>query len=216
MKDKKEVLFNILMFLPMLVVLISLFYLPKDIPAHYGEGFAVDRWGSKYETLIYGVIPIAFGGIMRIISQTETKQSNKKAKVYGGIIGLAVFNIIILGFIYNAFRLTSLSEQLIIINLSKIFLVTLGISLVVTGNIVSKAKRNKLTGIRYSGTITDEKTWNIRQRIGGSIMMLVGIIIVIINLIFKSNNLVIFITLILLIAVIPATILVNRIALKKL
>lgn len=43
-----------------------------------------------------------FGGIMKIITQTDTKESNRKVRIYGGIISLAIFNIIILGFIYNA------------------------------------------------------------------------------------------------------------------
>ena len=214
MKDKKEIVFSILMFLPMVVAIISLFYLPDSIPAHYGDGFAVDRWGTKYETLIYGVIPMIFGGIMEIIAQTDTKESNKKVRIYGGIIGLAVFNIIILGFIYNAFRLTSATMELIAINLSQIILVTLGISLVLMGNSIPKTKMNKLTGIRYSGEIQDEKTWNIRQRIGGISMIIAGIIIIILNLIFKTNSTVILITLIMLILVIPISVLVNKIAIK--
>lgn len=215
MKDKKEIVFNILMFLPMVVVIISLFYLPDSIPAHYGDGFAVDRWGSKYETLIYGVIPMIFGGIMKTIDQTEKKESNKKFRIYGGIIGLSVFNIIILGFIYNAFRLTSSAAELIAINLAQIILVTLGISLILMGNAIPKTKMNKLTGIRYSGEIQDEKTWNIHQRIGGISMIIAGIIIIILNLIFKTNSAVIVITLILLILVIPISVLVNNRTLKK-
>ena len=51
MKNKK--IFYLLMFLPLLVVLISLKFLPDQIPAHYGISGEVDRWGSKYETLIF-------------------------------------------------------------------------------------------------------------------------------------------------------------------
>ncbi|MFV0328873.1 MAG: SdpI family protein [Lachnospiraceae bacterium] len=214
MKNKKETMFNILMFLPMVVVIISLFYLPESIPAHYGDGFVVDRWGSKYEVLIYGIIPIVFGGIMRVIAQSDTKESNKNVRIYGGIIGLGVFNVIIFGFVYNAFRLTSLSDKLIAINLSQIILVTLGIALILMGNIIPKTKMNKLTGIRYPDGIQDEKTWNIRQRVGGISMMIVGAIIIIVNLVFKASSSVILITLLLLIIVIPTSILANKIIVK--
>jgi len=214
MKNKKKTMFNILMFLPMVVVIISLFYLPESIPAHYGDGFVVDRWGSKYEVLIYGIIPIVFGGIMRVIAQSDRKESNKNVRIYGGIIGLGVFNVIIFGFIYNAFRLTSLSDKLIAINLSQIILVTLGIALVLMGNIIPKTKINKLTGIRYPDGIQDEKTWNIRQRVGGISMMIAGAIIIIVNLVFKASSSVILITLLLLLIVIPALILANKIIVK--
>lgn len=214
MKNKKDTIFNILMFLPMIVAVISLFYLPKSIPAHYGAGFDVDRWGSKYEILIYGIIPIVFGGIMRVFFQTDTKESNKKVRIYGGIIGLSVFNVIIFGFIYNAFKLTSLSEELIAINLSQITFVTLGIALVLMGNIIPKTKMNKLTGIRYKDGIQDERTWNIRQRVGGLSMMIAGGIIILINIVFRASSAVILISLIILPILIPISILVNKIVSK--
>lgn len=214
MKNKKEIVFNVLMFLPMIVVIISLFYLPESIPAHYGDGFAVDRWGSKYEVLIYGIIPIVFGGILKGIVQADTKESNKKVRIYGGIIGLGVFNMIIFGLIYNAFRLTSLSERLTAINLSQIIFVTLGIALILMGNIIPKTKKNRLTGIRYLDEMQDERVWNIRQRIGGISMMIVGGIIIIVNLTFKASSAVIFITLVLLLMVIPVSLLINKIVLK--
>ena len=83
------------------------------------------------------------------------------------------------------------------------------------GNAIPKTKMNKLTGIRYTGEIQDEKTWNLRQRIGGISMIIAGIIIIILNLIFKTNSTVILITLILLISVIPISVLMDKIAIKK-
>lgn len=49
---KKMVVFYSLMFLPLVVVLIALQFLPELIPAHYDMNNQVTRWGSKYETLI--------------------------------------------------------------------------------------------------------------------------------------------------------------------
>lgn len=215
MKNKKEIIFNILMFLPMIVAIISLFYLPKIIPAHYGAEFDVDRWGSKYEILIYGIIPIVFGEIMKVFVRTDTNESNKKVRIYGGIIGLGVFNVIILGFIYNAFKLTSLSEKRTVMNLSQISFVMLGMVLVLVGNMMPKTKMNKLTGIRDRDGMQDEKTWNIRQRVGGLSMMIAGVIIILINLFFRASSVVIFITLIVLLMLIPISILVNKWAVKK-
>ena len=47
MKIQKTI-FYILMFLPLPVTLISLVFLPDQIPAHYGSDNQVTRWGSKY------------------------------------------------------------------------------------------------------------------------------------------------------------------------
>ena len=53
MKTKKTV-YYILMYLPLVIVLIALPYLPEKIPAHYGFDNQVDRWGNKYEALQIG------------------------------------------------------------------------------------------------------------------------------------------------------------------
>lgn len=46
---KKKKIVYILMYLPLVVALIALPYLPEKIPAHYGFDNQVDRWGSKSE-----------------------------------------------------------------------------------------------------------------------------------------------------------------------
>ena len=59
--NKKKTVCYILMYLPLVVVLIVLPHLPKKIPAHYGFDNQVDRWGSKYEALLFPVVSILMG-----------------------------------------------------------------------------------------------------------------------------------------------------------
>ena len=58
-------IFRILWILPLTAVLIALPLLPEQIPAHYGIDGQVDRFGSKYETLIFPAITITFGLLMQ-------------------------------------------------------------------------------------------------------------------------------------------------------
>ena len=44
----KKILCYILTFLPLVVTMIALPFLPEQIPAHYGMDNQVTRWGSKY------------------------------------------------------------------------------------------------------------------------------------------------------------------------
>ena len=57
MKTKKW-LYYTLMLLPLAATLIALPLLPDQIPAHYGADNQVDRWGSKYELLLIGALPL--------------------------------------------------------------------------------------------------------------------------------------------------------------
>lgn len=81
MKAKKA-LFYIFMFLPFAVVLISLLFLPDQIPAHYNFENQVDRWGSKYESLIIPAVTILFGlfmlGMSKLASKYEKYGSNNR------------------------------------------------------------------------------------------------------------------------------------------
>ena len=43
---KKKIIFYSLMFLPLIVVLIALPFLPERIPAHYDFNNQVTRWGD--------------------------------------------------------------------------------------------------------------------------------------------------------------------------
>ncbi|MBQ2795566.1 MAG: DUF1648 domain-containing protein, partial [Oscillospiraceae bacterium] len=94
MKNKKTLYF-ILMFLPLLVTLITLPFLPESIPAHYNLAGEIDRWGSKYESLIFPVFIIGIGFFMLWMAKVSAKQeengkNNEKIVFYTGM-GLSVF-----------------------------------------------------------------------------------------------------------------------------
>lgn len=59
MKTKKWLYYTLM--LPLAATLIALPLLPDQIPAHYGADNQVDRWGSKYESLIFPLLTILFG-----------------------------------------------------------------------------------------------------------------------------------------------------------
>ena len=109
---KKMVVFYSLMFLPLVVVLIALQFLPELIPAHYDMNNQVTRWGSKYETLIFPVITVLFGYFMLAMAKLSSKQeengsNNKNVCIVTGIASLALFNAMPLGNIMPKLRMNS-------------------------------------------------------------------------------------------------------------
>ena len=106
---KKMVVFYSLMFLPLVVVLIALQFLPEQIPAHYDMNNQVTRWGSKYETLIFPVITVLFGYFMLAMAKLSSKQeengsNNKNVCIVTGIASLALFNAMTVYFLYADFN----------------------------------------------------------------------------------------------------------------
>ena len=121
---KKMVVFYSLMFLPLVVVLIALQFLPEQIPAHYDMNNQVTRWGSKYETLIFPVITVLFGYFMLAMAKLSSKQeengsNNKNVCIVTGIASLALFNAMTVYFLYADFNsienLSSIALDIIII-----------------------------------------------------------------------------------------------------
>ena len=73
MKNKK-LAYYVLMFLPLVVVLIALPFLPDKIPAHFGFDNQVTRWGSKYETLLFPGATILMGLFLRAMGRFAAKE----------------------------------------------------------------------------------------------------------------------------------------------
>lgn len=82
MKNKK--LFYILMFLPLVMSIVALLFMPEVIPTHYNIENIVDRWGSKYEILIFPILTILYGQfflfMVRIAKKQEVEGNNNEKK----------------------------------------------------------------------------------------------------------------------------------------
>lgn len=172
------------MLLPLLATLVSLPLLPDSIPAHYGADNRVTRWGSKYETLVFPFMTIAFGLVMSGVSRYAARQegqgkNNERVCLLIGICSLVVFNMMTGYFLYADFnRVQNLSD--VPIDLSRLLLIPLGVSLIVIGNIMPKVKMNSALGLRTTWSAKNETTWKKSQRFGGISLMAVGAVILLI------------------------------------
>lgn len=93
---KYQKLFYILMFSPLVVSVIALCFLPDFIPAHYNLKNTVDRWGSKYEIILFPIVTILFGQFLLLMGKIAKKQENNNEQIYLiiGICSLLIFNMI--------------------------------------------------------------------------------------------------------------------------
>ena len=170
------------MFLPLPVTLISLVFLPDQIPAHYGSDNQVTRWGSKYETLLFPVVTIIFGLFMLGISKFSSEQekngkNNEKICIVAGIFSLLIFNVMTGYFLYTDFnKVENLST--VPVDLSQLIFILLGIFMIVFGNIMPKIRMNSAMGLRTKWSMKNEITWKKSQRFGGISFMIVGILII--------------------------------------
>ena len=181
MKIRKIVYF-ILMFLPLAVILIALPYLPEKIPAHYGFDNKVDRWGSKYEELLFPVVCIFMGcfmlGMAKLAArQEEHGENNKNVIIVTGILILILFNALNGYSLYTSFhKVENLSS--VSLDISQLVFGIMGMLMIVIGNIMPKLRMNSMIGLRTHWSMKDEITWKKSQHIGGISFIIGGIIII--------------------------------------
>ncbi|MGN0474312.1 MAG: SdpI family protein [Acutalibacteraceae bacterium] len=175
----QKIICIILMLLPLAITSVALMFMPEQVPMHYGINGQVDRWGSKYENLIFPVLTIVLGAFMLIVAKfssddESSMKNNEKVTIITNIAVLLLFNAINLYFIYTS--LASVSDlNSATVDIFSLIFVILGIGFVFIGNIMPKAKLNSLIGLRTPWSMKNEETWRRCQRFGGISGIITGV-----------------------------------------
>ena len=190
MKTKKIIYF-LLMFLPLAITVIALPFLPEQIPAHYNFAGEIDRWGSKFETLLFPVITVGMGFFMLWMAKIATKQeesrnNNEKIVFYTGISISVWFTIMHCYSIYKAFSVAQTMSYSDPVDINGLFCVFMGIVLAVTGCFMPKLSRNSLIGLRTSWSIKNDTTWKKCQLFGGISFIVIGVLTVIAGILLEG------------------------------
>lgn len=84
MKKFKTTMY-VLMVVSVLITVVLLAFMPDMIPAHYNIQGEVDRFGSKYESLIFPITTIGMGwfflGTQKLVTNGANKQEQKLPSV---------------------------------------------------------------------------------------------------------------------------------------
>lgn len=93
---KLQRFYNILMWLPLATTVISLFFLPPQVVAHYGK-MGDNRYESKYFLLILPFFCILLGAFLKIMvndSLKSGKDKNSKTPVLSGVITMLIMDLV--------------------------------------------------------------------------------------------------------------------------
>ena len=184
MKKKKIVycMYYILMFLPLVVTVISLIFLPDRIPAHYGSENQVTRWGSKYETLIFPAETMICGAIITAVAKSaagkkKDAETNENSVLIIGIAVLLLFNLMTFYFLLADFRqIRNLSDMPV--DITGLVFCYLGTAIILCGIFMPKLKRNSMIGLRTKWSMKNEVTWEKSQKFGGISFVVSGACII--------------------------------------
>ncbi len=190
MKTKKT-LYYLLMFLPLIITLLVFPFLPEEIPGHYNFAGEIDRWGSKYETLIFPLCTIGMGVFMlwmaKVASKDETGGKNNEKIVFYTGMGISVwFTVMHCYSIYRAFAAAGSMGYSGETDINQLFCIVLGIGIVIMGNFMPKLRSNSIIGLRTSWSMKNDVTWKKSQFFGGVSFMICGVLMVIAGIFMKG------------------------------
>ena len=164
---------------PLIAVLLCLHLLPDEIPAHYDMNMNIDRWGSKYETLILPVFTLIETVFLYIAAKRcgrrENGESTKKVTLITGITSNLLFAAITAVMLAGAFDSVNINEVTQGFSMNIIFVIT-GIAVAVSGNYLPKCKLNSCIGLRTEWSMANEDVWFKCQRFGGVLLVVCGIV----------------------------------------
>lgn len=175
--------------IPTAAVLIALQLLPDKIPAHYDINMNIDRWGSKYEALLFPAATLAMAAFMYAMARFDSKQENgagnEKVLMICGISVNLLFSAMTAWALVLDFKAVSgkkIDEVLSV----KIIFIFAGIVMAVIGNFMPKCKLNSLVGLRTRWSMANEDVWFKCQRFGGVLLVICGILMSLVSAVIDS------------------------------
>lgn len=170
-----------LSFLPILVTLIALPALPNLIPAHYGISGEVNRWGSKYESLILPAFSIFWAFFPTMIrklsigSGVNGSTDNQKMLDILFLIPVLIFNVLCFYFLFMGFsKATSLSS----FGVNRVTVIVLALGDITFGNYLPKWRSNSGSSSLVRTTLNSEKNRAEMGRRAGKLIVLTGLIVI--------------------------------------
>lgn len=185
MKSKNKVLF-IISFAPAIITAILLFFMKEIIPTHYNINGDIDRWGSKYENLIFPAIIIVFYLFWIIyikfysVSNTDSTEKAKNNINVLYIIATAIMSALgVLQCVFLVMAFTKSENLSFNIDIFSTINCIFSIVLIIVGNFLPKTKYNHITGIRTSWTQKSDKNWHVANRNAGIAFVVAGLLSII-------------------------------------
>lgn len=191
----------IVSFIPLIGTALVLLFMPDSVPMHYDSAGNIDRWGSKYENLIFPIIILAMTLLWALFigyyekkadranDEKESAGARTNAKVIG-IVGLSVTVMftVMQGFIlYEAYTGAVSNAERQTVDIGKVSCILLGIVLIVLGNFMTKTRINGVAGFRISWSMYNDNTWRKSNRFGAFAIMVAGVLTIITAVLMKNS-----------------------------
>ena len=159
---------------------------PDRIPVHYNFAGEVDRIGSKYENLLFPGLVVVMAAVFLLIARFQRIQgheTNERIILYVGVCTLIFFTLLGFYFMWKAVKYDpSAAPPVSFDAVNRFVSIGIGALLVVMGNVMPKARRNSLFGLRTKWSMANDTVWQKSQRFGGITLVIAGFSMILLSL----------------------------------
>lgn len=175
--------------------------MPDSVPMHYDIEGKIDRWGSKYENLIFQIITLLLSSFWHLFLSYYEKKAAKtsvdkeraealaNAKVIK-IVGVSMASMFTIeqGFyLYSSYMEANTGAAYAYVDLGKVSCILGGVLFFILGNFMPKSKKNHMFGVRVSWSMYNDTTWRRSNRFGGVVMMAAGLLTIVTTVFVKTS-----------------------------
>lgn len=164
----------------------ALAFLPDTVPVHYNFAGEADRMGSKLEFLLFPGIMAGMGAVFALIARRCGKRDTKEGALTEKILLItAFFEVLLFGglglyFMWKAARYTPGDVgPAASADFMRFLGIGTGVLLVLLGNVMPKAARNAVFGLRTKWSMANDEAWRRSQRFGGFSAVAVGFLLIV-------------------------------------
>ena len=208
----------------LVVMAVLMSFLPEKMPMHYDLNGVVDRWGSKYENFIFPIIIIVMGIFWIAFSMyferkatrsTEDKEiksllANAKVLDIVGLCETTFFIFMEAFYLYKAINLINTDATTMSVDSIKIEIIGTGVLIIVLANFMTRAKMNKIVGIRTSFSMYNDRTWRKSNRFGAYALMISGLLTIVTAVFIKQSIVGVFLMLAYILVAVIATMIYSK------
>ena len=160
------------------VTAVCVWRMPDKVPMHYNAAGEIDRYGSRYENLLFPAVVLGIALLFAVMAGMQRRRkapSNEK-----GILLAGIFLLVFLNLLFGYFLLSALAVSGGAIEIPESGFVWrllgagLGVLFCLLGNWMPKMRRNALFGLRTVWSLKNDRVWQKSQRLGGISMVVSG------------------------------------------
>lgn len=153
--------------------LFLLFLLPETVPAHYNLAGEIDRYGSRWEYLLFPGFTLGMTVFFRIIAKAAGGHGDSSGEK--GTLITASVTVFFTGFLGFYFMGKAMRHGTDGTDIARCIGIPLGVLLIVIGLILPRTEKNGTFGLRTVWSMRNGSIWKKSQRFCGICAIVCGV-----------------------------------------